>query len=1175
MLAIAPRACVRAGPPPNPSVPSPQVNPSPVTAAIPPGLVVLHGNRLELLHDLVVECQARWPLQPLEEEVVVVQSNGAAEWFKARQAEDTGICGACRVELPARFLWRLYRRALGRGALAERSALDRDPLAWRLYAMLPELAAAPGCEPLVSWLGAAEPRRRLQLAARLADLYDQYQVWRPDWLELWARGIEVVTDAAGVRRGLDPDARWQALVWRALCEDLGPEQRAAVRPEVHARVLARLRAGDAAALPRRVIVFGASTIPPAVLEVLVELSRHAQVVIAVPNPCRFHWADAVDGRELLRAARRRQPDRGGVDLAALPLDAMHVHAHPLLAAWGRQGRDFMRQLDAHDTGASAGLPRIDAFDLDEGGPLLRQVQAAIRDLLPQAEHPRLEVAPDDRSITFTVAHGPQREVEILHDQLLDLFAESGDAALRPRDVVVMVPDVTAWAAAIDAVFGQYGRGDARFIPYDIADLGSRGRDPLALALEWLLGIDAHRIGAGELLDLLDVPAVAARLGVDAADRPLLARWVRGAGVRWGLDPAQRAGLGLPECGDAASWSAGLDRMLLGYASDRPWDGVEPFDEVGGLDAGVVGVVGTMVESLRAWWRTARTPARPAQWAARGEALLRAWFAPQDEAGREALARAQDALADWLDACACAGFDDAVDLEVFRDAWLRGLDEPPGGGRFLAGGVTFCSLMPLRAIPFEVVCLLGMNDGDYPRPARRDDLDLMARPGLHRPGDRARRDDDRYLMLEALLAARRRLSISWSGRSPRDDSAQPPSVLVAQLRDYLAACWRGAGGGELLAQLTTVHPLQAFSRRYFGDGALHTHAREWRRAHLGAERGAIALTPFEPGAGALGLRALASFVAAPVRAFFRDRLDVVFDPVDDALDEEVFDLGGLDRHRALAELIADPDPAEDPEARVATRLRSLRAASELPLGAPGERAAAHLGAEAAAMLGAWRALALRHPRAQARLRLRLEHDGITLDDWIDGLREGGVRLGLVASRLLDGRAADPRRLVDPWVRMLAAAAAGAAVRGWLVGRDAVLELAPPPEDAARRQLGELIGAWRRGMDAPLPLALGAGLAQVRGGDPRRAYESAGPGLPREADEPCLARLFPDFASLSADGRFALEAERLYAPLADWVAAHVRVHDHADMGAHDRGAHDRGAGAAAGAPEGPDCAGSRDG
>jgi len=239
-----------------------------------------------------------------------------------------------------------------------------------------------------------------------------------------------------------------------------------------------------------------------------------------------------------------------------------------------------------------------------------------------------------------------------------------------------------------------------------------------------------------------------------------------------------------------------------------------------------------VERLQHWFGEASAPAEPAVWAERLRTLMADFARPVDDADRKALEALDAALDQWLTSCEAAAFAQPVPLEIARAAWLQALDEPQLAQRFRAGGVTFCTLLPLRAIPFEVVCLLGMNDGDYPRRSPRSDFDLMALPGMARPGDRSRQGDDRQLMLEALLSARRVLLVSWTGRSVRDNSVQPPSVLVSQLRDYLAAGW----GQEALDARTTEHPLQAFSRRYFtgavqaGDQRWFTYAREWRAVH---------------------------------------------------------------------------------------------------------------------------------------------------------------------------------------------------------------------------------------------------------------------------------------------------------------------------------------------------------
>ena len=515
--------------------------------------MVLHSQRAEDLADTVFAWLARHPLAPLEEEVFLVQSNGMAEWLKmalAAHPSAGGICAASRVELPARFLWRSYRQTLGRQAVPADSPLDKTPLTWRLMRQLPALLAdpalAPVFAPVAGFLAHGGADRQLQLCRRLADLFDQYQVYRSDWLNAWARGDDDLPGASATQtRPVPEDQRWQPALWRALIAPLDEAGRAALRPALHQQVVDRLLSGEptASPLPRRVVLFGMTHLPLPALQVLTALAEHSQVLMAIPNPCRFHWADIIDGRELLQMQRRRLPLRGGRDLAAVPLEAMHAHGHPLLAAWGRQGRDFIRQLDAFDdvqrAQARFELPRLDLFDDDPvaEAPLLQRVQARIRDLVPLAEHAEAPLQPEDRSIVFHSAHSPVRELEVLHDQLLTLLAAPpvpGRAPLQPRDIVVMVPDIEPLAPAIRAVFGQYPRQDARHIPFDITDLGQRRVSPLVAALDWLLRLPQQRCRFSELRDLLEVPALARRLGLTADDLPRLALWMNGAGLRWGL-----------------------------------------------------------------------------------------------------------------------------------------------------------------------------------------------------------------------------------------------------------------------------------------------------------------------------------------------------------------------------------------------------------------------------------------------------------------------------------------------------------------------------------------------------------------------------------------------------------------------------------------------------------------
>ncbi len=814
-------------------------------SSISPGFIALHSHRSEVLADTLTAWLRTHPLLPLESEVVLVQSNGMAEWIKIELARQGGVCAATRVELPSRFLWRTYRQVLGAVNVPPDSPLDKLPMTWRLMALLPSCLQDPVFQPVAGFLRGDEPDRQLQLANRLADLFDQYQIYRPDWLQDWAAGRNVLRKAAG-HDELGEDQFWQAELWRRVLATLDDSQRQATRPALHARALAHLQSGQPLASPvaRRVSVFGMSHMPGQLLEMLAALAAHSQVLLAVPNPCQYHWGDIIDGREWLQAERRRHAYRGEA-LAGLPLAQMHLYAPTLLAAWGRQGRDFIRQLDAFDDLQAAQQvtqwPRLDFFDDvpgEDGSRLLAQLQRRIRDLEPSSGGtPALPLHKDDASVTFSVAHSPVRELEVLHDQLLQWFHTSPEP-LSPRDVVVMVPDIEVMAPAIRAVFGQYKRSDARFIPFDIADLGAQAISPLIHAVEWLLALPQQRSRMSELVELLEVPALAARFGLKDEHLPTLARWMAGSGIRWGLSAEHRMGLGLGVCGDDNSALFGVQRMLMGYACGAdPVDddvslGVSPYPEVGGLDAELAGSLAHLLQALIDWWQTCTQSATPAQWAERCRAMLAALFKPRDDNDRNALAALDQALNDWVRSCGEADFVEAVPLAVARSAWLEALKAPRLEQRFRAGGVTFCTLMPMRAIPFKAVCLLGMNDGDYPRRSPRADFDLMGLPGMTRPGDRSRRDDDRQLMLEALLSARQMLYVSWSGRSVRDNSKQPPSVLVSQLRDEIDLLW----GKDTAKGLTTVHPLQPFSRAYFEAGSgLSTYAKEWRAAQDGSPR----------------------------------------------------------------------------------------------------------------------------------------------------------------------------------------------------------------------------------------------------------------------------------------------------------------------------------------------------
>ncbi|MDX1634573.1 MAG: exodeoxyribonuclease V subunit gamma [Marinobacter sp.] len=1145
----------------------------------PTGLQVIHANRLEDLRALTVEVVRRFPLAPLEREVFLVHSNGIAQWLKLALARDDddpelaglGIAAGMSFLLPSRFLWQVYRDALGESAVARQSPYDKERLTWRLMRLLPEICHESVFAPLERFLAGEQADRRLyQLAERVADLFDQYQVYRADWLDDWRQGRDVITVRGQAAQAIPEAQRWQPELWRRLEQDIGAGPDQASRAAIHTRFMAQTgelsAANRPAALPRRVIVFGVSSLPQQTLEVLSRLGQCAQVLLCVHNPCQFYWADIVEDRELLRAVNRRGRVRDGMP-ASLDDGNLHLHAQPLLAAWGKQGRDYIRLLDHYDdqTIYRHWFDRIDLFESPRPaqGPatLLQSLQDDILSLRPVADAcvPQGPEADDD-SLVFHTAHSPQREVEILHDQLLAAF--SADPELTPQDVIVMVPDINSYAPHIQAVFGQIDADDERYIPFTISDQGQRHRVPVLVALEKLLALPESRLAVSDLLDLLEVPAVRARFGLTAADLPQLHDWIQGANIRWGLNAEQRQALDLPDGLSQNTWWFGIRRMLLGYAlgDAGPWRDIEPYDEVGGLESRLAGQLEAVVRQLEVYWRQLSERRVPAEWARMLSELRADFFADLEDDGSLVFSRLEQVVADWLLACEDAGLaDTTLPLAVVREVWLEGLEQGGLSQRFLAGKVNFATLMPMRAIPFQRICLLGMNDGDYPRSQPPMDFDLMA--GDYRPGDRSRREDDRYLFLEALLSARKQHYISWVGRNINDNSERPPSVLVAQLQDHLNAIRPTVGDGPAIAErLTLEHPLQPFSRAYFdGDGhdGLFTYAREWRQTLDGETSDAsdaLAELPEDFLREPLALADLARLLKRPVEIFLQQRLGVRFDELGmTSEDDEPFVLDGLGHWALTDELVQQVVARTEPEADLDSHLRAHTARQarrgDLAQGGLGELQRLRLTQDLDTLAGRYHAHCQQFGELLDLQRLSLELEQgphrVMLEDWLAGLRRSSdgalARIELISSNLTtSGNRYNWPHCLAPWVQHLAANSLGhGPMTSFLLSKAGDVTLRPVPPEEARTLLQELMSAWLEALAQPLPLApktAFAWLSWAEAGEPdkalrdaRSAYEG-GYEITGERDQsPALGRAFADFDSLWADGGLKQWAERLYLPL----------------------------------------------
>lgn len=848
---------------------------------------VYHSNQLDLLKALTTALIEREPLDnPFQQEVVLVQSPGMAQWLQMQLAQQFSIAANIVFPLPATFIWDMFTRVLP--DIPKESAFSKEAMTWKLMWLLPDLLENPLFSPMKRYLSDDGDRRKIhQLAARVADLFDQYLVYRPEWLESWERGQLI--------EGLDDAQQWQALLWVELTRYTRQlEQPEWHRANLYQRFIHQLLKSDVCpqGLPKRVFICGISALPPIYLQALQALGKHIDIHLMFTNPCRYFWGDIQDYTFLAKLqSRKRRHYRESIELSLFrhPQQAEQLFntdgeqnlSNPLLASWGRLGRDHMYLLSQIDE-----IQEVHAFVDIEPDNLLHGIQ---HDMLELEDHAVIGTTPetlarsdqkrrldlDDRSLSFHVCHSPQREVEVLQDHLLGLLA--ADPELTPRDIIVMVVDIDSYTPYIQAAFGN--APSERYLPFAISDRKASQAHPALHAFITLLDLPQSRFTAEQVLALLEVPALATKFGITEDGLRRLRQWVGESGIRWGLDDDNVRELSLPATGQH-TWRFGLTRMLLGYAMDSTagdWQGILPYDESSGLAAELAGQLADMLMHLSQWRQQLGQPRELSEWLPICRQLLDTFF-DQDNDTEAALVLIEQQWQKVIGYGIAAQYPDVVPLNLLRDELAARLDNERISQRFLAGPINFCTLMPMRSIPFKVVCLLGMNDGVYPRTLPPQGFDLMAKKV--RRGDRSRRDDDRYLFLEALLSAQQQLYISYIGRSIQDNSKRYPSVLVSELIEYVAQSYHLPGDEKLSAddsaQRVTQHLLCWHARMPFSaenfikNSELQSYAAEWLPS---AESKGHAHPNFnqplqaEPLAE-ITLDELVRFYRHPVRAFFQ-------------------------------------------------------------------------------------------------------------------------------------------------------------------------------------------------------------------------------------------------------------------------------------------------------------------
>lgn len=727
-------------------------------------MFTLHtSNKTENLLAHWVKVAQMQPLSsPFEPEVFLIQSQGMERWLSQGIADSTGVCANAQFLFPGHFFNHIT------ALLNQDLSVDffaRESLVWRIEALLRQLSdwataeSADGLSDAASALrvylqGDHLELKRFKLAQQLAQVFDQYQLMRCEMLDAWQQGRCVTHYSA---------EQWQQQLWQALCQ----QSEQVHRGQAWLQVIKYLQnKPQVQGLPERISVFGLTTMPPLFLQFLHALARHTQVHVYVMQPCEYYWGDIGSGKQI--KIQQLQPEQ---------LEQADDISHPLLSMLGQQGREFQQMILEQG--------HLD-WEFDSFEPFAQSLQPSALQRLQEtilAGQLSAPLALTDDSIQLMSCHTPMRELEVLKDALLQQLNQ--DPELELRDIVVMAPDISIYEPFISAVFDE-----SRF-RYSIADRSLRSSNELLDTLIAMLKLLGGRFEWSSVLDVLEREAVYPCFDLNAQDLDYIRHWVEQTHIRWGRDPAHRESLGLPAL-EQNTWRSGLARMMWGFVKSDTGIDLEggAAQALGGLDSFVTEVLFHFAEQFKHAYSLA-------DWSQQLLQLTQISLQDNDYQQLAALREILQTLADQPS-------EQSFTLDVIID-WLEGAaGEHKTSQGFLAGQLTFCSMLPMRSIPFKVIALLGLNEGVFPRIDRRPSFDLMGLPGQFRQGDRSVRRDDRYQFLDALLSARQTLYLSYIGQSVQSNEAIPPSIVISELQQCI----------ELAAQR---QPLHAFSKCYF-DGS---------------------------------------------------------------------------------------------------------------------------------------------------------------------------------------------------------------------------------------------------------------------------------------------------------------------------------------------------------------------
>lgn len=800
---------------------------------------------------------------------LIVGSRGMQHWLSMQLAETRDIAMNLKYDMINGYILDICYELTNNHEY--KKAYTKDILAWRVFKHLDDIDN----DKLKEYYKNSD-LKKYQLSAKIAEVFSKYLAYQTDWLEAWEQN-KLLNPARE-----EVDELWQMQLWKKLVAEVP-----ATPHKIQAQALKLLNKESLKNIkvPNSIYIFGINSISKKNLNFIFALAKHIDVNILYINPCSEYWYDLKK------------------DKVSAWLDNDDYEIQPLLANLGQQGKEFFNEL--LDNEEKNELEVFEKFDTDYLN--FEKLEDNNQSQLVSLQRNLLELncqnyaQQKDTSITINSCHSPLREVQVLHDRLLDMIKDSPD--IKPRDILVMCPNIEDYSPYIDSVFSRYE--EDKKLPCSIADRTLLDSEPLAASFIELLQLPESDFEVNKILDYLSVPAIQHKFKISNEQLETIRYWLKDACIHHSNN------------GETFSWSWGLKRLMLGFSySDDNYiinDSLMTVPIIEGSEVAELGGLYELLELLAAYSEELLETRSLEDWHSYLLEMFENVFDITQE-DQYIAKKIKDIIARTIETAKEISTDILIDLYTIRYCLISQLSEPIINNHFLNGKVTFCSMTPMRSIPFKVVAMLGLNNGKFPRQEPAISFDLMARIG-RRACDRTKRDDDRYLFLEAILSARDYLYFSYLGRSVKTNVEQQPSLVLKELISYLRANynWQDEDIKE--------YPLHAFSPKCYSEeyrsydnawlNLLQAEPKSFYDCDNKIPRQPMTATPsYQRGIDSdcsklpqnLTVSKLVKVFENPLKAYANYSLDLYLeDNFEELEDSEPFDIDSLEKHSLKQEL----------------------------------------------------------------------------------------------------------------------------------------------------------------------------------------------------------------------------------------------------------------------------------